>query len=511
MAVSAGLLSGERRLTFHMLDDRVCRAAAGFSALGIRPGDAVALLLRNDFAFMEASLAAQRLGAYAVPINWHFKAPEIDYLLKDCGARVLVAHSDLIPGAGVGARRLPHLLVVATPPEVAKAYGIDAAACAPPEGASEWEAWLARQNSLEVPEPRAGDSMIYTSGTTGHPKGVRRSPPTPEQAAASEELRRLVYGFRPGLRTVIASPLYHSAPNAYALRGLRYADLIALEPRFEPMSLLRLVEGEAISHLILTPTHFVRLLKLSETERRRHDLSSLEWVLHVGAPCPPAVKRAMLEWLGPVVHEFYGSTEAGPVTFCTAEQWLARPGTVGRAVPGATVRAYGEAGEVLPAGQPGEVFMRVPAYPDFTYHGQAEARRAIERDGLITCGDVGWLDEEGFLYLCDRKRDMVISGGVNIYPAEIESVLVTMDGVRDGVVFGVPDEEFGEALLALVEPMPGAAIEPSAVRSFLKRHLADYKVPRRIELREALPREDSGKIFKRALRDPYWRSAGRAL
>jgi long-chain acyl-CoA synthetase len=511
MTRSTGLLRGVRRLAPAELEERARRAAAGFAACDVGPGEAVALLLRNDLAFMEATLGAQHLGAQAVPINWHFKAEEVAYILADCRPRLLVAHADLIRALDAPLPPELALLVVATPPEIARAYAIAPEACQVPAGAEEWEGWLARQDPQGAPAPRPGDSMIYTSGTTGHPKGVRRLPATPEQAAAAEGLRRLVYGFRPGMRTAIDCPLYHSAPNAYAVRGLAKAELMILQPRFDPQALLALIEAEAITHLLLTPTHFVRLLKLGEAERRRHDLSSLEHIIHVGAPCPPAVKRAMIDWLGPIINEFYGSTEAGPVTFCSSAEWLARPGTVGRPVPSAVVRIHGEDGEILPQGEIGEIFMRTHAYTDFTYHGRSEDRRAIERDGLITTGDVGYLDEEGYLFLCDRKRDMVISGGVNIYPAEIESVLVTMEGVRDGVVFGIPDEEYGEALLALVEPMPGAVVDPAAVQAFLRRHLADYKVPRRIELRESLPREDSGKIFKRRLREPYWRAAGRAV
>jgi long-chain acyl-CoA synthetase len=340
---------------------------------------------------------------------------------------------------------------------------------------------------------------------------VRRAPATAAQITAGDTVRRLVYSFRPGMRTVTCCPLYHSAPNLYTARSLGYADLIVLQPRFDPEVLLQVIAAERISHLFLTPTNFVRLLKLPEARRRRYDVSSLEAVIHAGAPCPPAVKRAMIEWFGPVINEFYGSTESGPVTFCSSEEWLARPGTVGGPVPGATIRAYRDDGTPCGVGEPGELFMRLASYPDFTYHGQSEARGEIERDGLITSGDIGYFDAEGYLFICDRKRDMVISGGVNIYPAEIESVLVTMPGVGDGVVFGIPDEEFGEALMALVEPMPGSVVEPEAVQAFLRRHLADYKVPRRVEMREALPREDTGKIFKRKLRAPYWTAAGRAV
>jgi long-chain acyl-CoA synthetase len=511
MALTSGLLSGEREFSFEELQRRSRQASAGFAASGVKPGDTVAVLLRNDIPFLEASVGATRLGAYAVPINWHFKTEEIAYILADCRPRVLVAHADLIRAY---AEELPadlKLLVVTTPPEIAEAYHLSGEVCEVPAGVEAWEDWVEAQADDTAPPVRVAESMIYTSGTTGHPKGVRRFPRSATEAAALERLLRLVYGFRQGMRTVMVCPLYHSAPNAFALRPLNIVERMVLQSRFDPQLLLQQIEAERISHLLMTPTHFVRLLKLPEAERRRHDISSLEFVSHVGAPCSPGVKQRMIEWFGPIINEFYGSTEAGIVTFCNSQEWLARPGTVGRPVPNTTVRIYGENGELLPPGRPGEIFMRVHDYPDFTYHGKEAARRAIERDGLITNGDIGELDEAGYLFIRDRKRDMVISGGANIYPTEIEAVLVTMEGVRDGVVFGIPDDEYGEALLALVEPMPGATLTSDSIRSFLALHLADYKVPRRVELRTSLPREDTGKIFKRSLREPYWHNAGRAV
>jgi long-chain acyl-CoA synthetase len=261
----------------------------------------------------------------------------------------------------------------------------------------------------------------------------------------------------------------------------------------------------------MVPTMFVRLNRLPEEVKRRYDLSSLKRIIHGAAPCPPDVKRAIIEWWGPVVCEYYGSTEVGTVTFCTSEEWLAHPGTVGRAVPTATVKVLDEQGRELPPHEPGEVYARLWSHTDFTYQNRDEDRRAIERDGLLTSGDIGYLDEDGFLYLCDRRRDMVISGGVNIYPAEIEYVLIAMPGVRDCAVFGIPDEEFGEALAAAVEPDGTRPLDQAAVRAFLSERIARYKVPKLVLFDPALPREESGKIFKRRLRDPFWADAGRRI
>jgi long-chain acyl-CoA synthetase len=262
--------------------------------------------------------------------------------------------------------------------------------------------------------------------------------------------------------------------------------------------------------MVAVPTMFVRMLKLPEAVRRRYDLGSLRWVTHTGAPCAPETKRALMDWWGPVVYETYGGTEVGTATLSTPQDWLEFPGSVGRLTPGARMALYGEDGRPVAPGEVGEIFVRVPAYADFTYHNHPEKRREVERDGLISCGDVGYVKDD-HLYLCDRRADMVISAGVNIYPAEIEAVLLQCPAVRDCAVFGIPDDEMGESLAAAIECMPGAAPDAEAIRAFLAERLARYKVPRRIDFHASLPREDSGKIFKRRLRDPFWQGAGRRI
>jgi long-chain acyl-CoA synthetase len=313
------------------------------------------------------------------------------------------------------------------------------------------------------------------------------------------------------MRTVITGPVYHSAPNFYALYAAQSGGLVILQPRFDPEELLALVAEHRITHLHMVPTMFVRLLKLPEAVKQRYDLSSLEFVVHAAAPCPPEVKRRMIEWWGPVINEYYGGTETGAVVFVTSQEALKKPGTVGRPLDFSTVRIYDEAGGVLPQGEIGEVYVWLDGWPDFTYRGLDAQRREVGRDGLVSCGDIGYLDADGYLFLCDRSRDMVISGGVNIYPAEIEAVLIDMPGVQDCAVFGIPDEEFGESLCAYVQPEAGQDLTPDEVRSWLQPRLANYKLPRTIEFAAELPREDSGKIFKRRLREPYWADAGRSI
>jgi long-chain acyl-CoA synthetase len=513
--IAADFVSGDRRIAGAEVAERARRIAGGLQALGVGPGDCVAILMRNDPAFLEATYGTMLLGAYAVPVNWHFKPEEIAYVLRDCGAKAVFAHDDLLATLGdavLGDAVPPGPAVVAvpSPPEVRAAYGLPDTAPAVP-GAVAIEAWLAGCTPYDGPPVPAPQSMIYTSGTTGYPKGVRRKAPTPYEAAATGKLRALVYGLRPGMRMILPGPLYHSAPNSYGVNGGRIGELVVMMPRFEPEAFLKLVEEHRIDTAFMVPTMLIRLLKLPEEVRRRYDVSSIRHVCHAAAPCPADVKTAMIEWWGPVINEFYGGTETGPVTYCTSAEAIARPGTVGRASPGCELRFLDDDDREVPEGEPGEIYSRIDGYPDFTYQNDPDKRRSVERDGFITCGDIGWRAPDGYVYLCDRKRDMVISGGVNIYPAEIEAVLHGLPGVHDCAVFGVPDPEFGEALMAVVEPQPGITLDPDDLRRAMLPHLAGYKVPKRIEIRTGLPREDSGKIFKRRLRDPYWQEAGRRI
>ena len=306
-------------------------------------------------------------------------------------------------------------------------------------------------------------------------------------------------------------PMYHSAPAAYGMGSARLGLSMVLQARFEAEDMLRLIDRHKVSHMHIVPTMFVRLLRLPDEVKRRYDVSSLRWITHGAAPCAPAVKRQMIEWWGPVINEYYGATETGIVVWHDSQEALAKPGTVGHVVDGATLRIVDDEGRDVKQGEVGEIYVRGPHLAEFTYNNDDAKRREIALGDLVTVGDVGYQDADGYVFLCDRKRDMIISGGVNIYPAEIESVLIQMPGVRDCAVFGIPDEEFGEQICAHVEPQAGAAIDAMAVRGYLGQHLARYKVPKVVEFSAALPREDSGKIFKRKLRAPYWEKAGRSI
>lgn len=504
MTQKGGLISGARHRLHETVDEYALRAATGLRALGVQPGDAIALLLRNDFAFFEATFAAQSAGVYAVPINWHLAPAEVGYILEDCEAKVIVAHADLLRHV---AERIPEdvtVLCVPTPPEIADAYGLDASETEALPGIAAWEDWLGGFDPLAETYPQVTETMMYTSGTTGLPKGVRRAMQPPDAAARLAAMRDAVYDVKPGIRALMTGPLYHAAPNSFGLRAAKVADALVLMPRFDALECLRLIAAERITTTFMVPTMFVRLLKLPEQVRSEYDLSSLNYIMHAAAPCPSEIKRRMIDWLGPIVNEFYGGTEGGYWAISTSADWLAKPGTVGRPPEGVTLKALDENGRETPTGTPGVLYGKLDCFPDFTYNKRDEARREIGRGDLITIGDIGYFDEDGFVFICDRAKDMVVSGGANIYPAEIEAELSHMAGIADSAVFGIPDEEFGEKLMAVVQPQPGAALSEDAVMDHLRRHLAGFKVPRVIEFRDTLPRGDDGKIYKRRLRDPYW-------
>jgi long-chain acyl-CoA synthetase len=509
--------SGERHISTEELDLRAKRVATGLNSLGIGAGDTVALYMRNDIAFFEASGGAGLLGAYPVAVNWHYTEDEARYLFSNSEARAIVIHADLL---GPLRSAIPDgiaVLVVPTPPEVREAYGVSPEQGVVPAGMIEWNSWVDSFEPWTEEPSEPPVTIIYTSGTTGRPKGVRRSPPTPEQAATQRSMFMRGFGFatNPGdpadIVTVLTGPMYHSAPVSYSATVARLGGTVILQPRFDAEGLLKLIQERKVTHLHMVPIMFNRLLKLPQAVRDKYDVSSLLYVVHAAAPCPPQVKRQMIDWWGPVINEYYGTTEISMVAYCTTEQWLAHPGSVGKPFPESVVKVVGDDGRDLAPREVGEVLAKTPGITDFTYQGDDAKRRESEKLGLIAPGDIGYFDEDGFLYLCDRSKDMIISGGVNIYPAEIEAELHKMPGVTDCAVFGVPDEEWGEAVHAVVQPQPGVDLTEGEVRAFLRERVAGYKVPKRVDFAADLPREDSGKIFKRKLREPFWAGMERSI
>jgi long-chain acyl-CoA synthetase len=476
------------------LRERGLRLAGGLRSAGLREGDVVAVLLRNDPVYADVIGACRIAGIYYVPLNWHFTPTELGFILDDCGARAVVGHADLLAAAAA-----------VLPPD-ATVLSVGAATAF-----VDYERWLSAQAAYDGPAASPRGHMCYTSGTTGRPKGVRRVPvpldALPLQQAAAREVARVVYGIEDGCRVVLSAPLYHSAPASIAQNTLLYGERLVLAPRFDAEETLALIERHRADVAYLTPTMYVRMLRLPDAVWERYDVSSLRFVASTGAPCAPEVKRAIIARLGPVVHETYASTEAGLVTLATPADALARPGTAGRPVGEAQVRILDESGRPCAAGEVGTIYCRQPAYPDFVYHNLPEARPAVERDGLVTLGDVGYLDADGYLFVCDRSADMVLSGGVNIYPAEIEHVLLRQPGVLDCAVIGLPDPEFGERLHAVVQPEPGAVLDPERLAAGLRRELAGFKVPRTFSVSDALPRDDNGKIAKHRLRELHREAA----
>ena len=507
----AGVQQGDRFVPQADLMRRVAQGASGLRALGVGREDRVALMLRNDVTYIEASLAVRIVGGLPVPINWHLKPEEVAYILADSGANVLVIHSDLLREVHAAIPAGIQVIEVRVPEFLREDYEVADPGPVGLAGAHEWDSFVARHAPWSTPPDVETSSMIYTSGTTGRPKGVRRQSATLEQYQENVKIVGGILGVLPGIRTVIPAPMYHAAPNTYSIFAVQQGAFVVLMPSFDAEELLAIIDKFKITHFQAVPTMFVRLLKLPEEVRRKYDVSSLQYVIHAAAPCPPDVKKAMIDWWGPIIWEYYGSTEMSAVTHCSSVEALRYPGTVGKVVPEATVKILDEQGKECPCGVPGQVYGRLHATTDFTYQNDPEKRRRIEREGLITCGDIGYLNEENFLFLCDRANDMIISGGVNIYPAEIESVLINFPGVHDCAVFGIPHPDFGESVMAIVEPQPGATLSTDAIRAYLRERVADYKVPRSIEFRTGLPREDSGKLFKRKLREPYWQGIGRKI
>jgi long-chain acyl-CoA synthetase len=503
---SAIVFRGER-IAPAVFEDHIARAAAVLQAAGVAAGDVVALMMRNRPDTLALMLAVRRLGAQWCPVNWHFKSEEVAYILGDSGARVFVVDADLLAA-------MPGLSLAGVQAWVALQGSSPGMPQAPADHAVGLPLWAAAC-AASVPLPTAPvaprGAMFYTSGTTGRPKGIRRAPATPEQAASGLAVLRHVLGFQAGMKALVSAPMYHSAPNSFAIGAAQEGAELYIEERFDAERTLQLIDGHRLSHAYLVPTMYVRLLRLPAEVRGRYDLSSMRFVSSTGSPCPPDVKRAMIAWWGPVIHEAYGSSELGYMTRLSSEEALRKPGSAGLPLPGVQLAILDDDGRPLPQGQAGSIYVHQPAYADFSYIGNEAARLRMERHGLKTLGDVGYLDEDGFLFIVDRAADMVISGGVNIYPAEIEAVLLGMPGVADCAVFGIPDAEFGETLLAAIQPEPGALPDAESVRAYLKPRLADFKLPRLVTLHEQLPREDTGKVFKRKLREPYWAGQQRRI
>ncbi|MEG2630852.1 MAG: AMP-binding protein [Comamonas sp.] len=483
-----------------LLADRVSR---GLQALGVQEGGTVAVMLRNSPSYVATVIACKRAGVYLVSLNWHFKAGEVEFLLKDSGAQALVVHEDLVEAIRAG---VPGGVALLVAPLHEDADNVAR------------QAWPAPgQQGEMLPESKRFpfNAVVYTSGTTGKPKGVRRLAVAPEVRAQVDaeavQVAQAVYGTTPDSVALLSAPMYHSATMSFVSHACAMGATLVLEPSFKPERTLQLIAEHRVTHAYLVPTMYQRLLALPAEVRAAYDLSSLQQVSSTGSPCARELKLRMIDWFGPTITEAYGSSEAGYTTFITADEWLTKPGSAGRALGSAQLSIVGDDGLELPRGEIGLIYVRQPAMPDFTYIGREDDRQSISRDGLVTLGDMGFIDDDGYLFICDRKSDMVISGGVNIYPAEVEASILTMPEVSDVAVFGIPDAEFGESMAAAVQLREGSTLAADTIRQRLREKIANYKIPQTITFHDSLPREDTGKIFKRLLRAPYWAGVDRRI
>ncbi|MBL1096792.1 acyl-CoA synthetase [Streptomyces coffeae] len=473
------------------------RLVGGLRATGLRRGDAFAVVLPNGPEFLTAALAATQAGLYLVPVNHHLVGPEIAWIVADSGAKVLIAHERYAERATAAADQ------AGMPADRRYAVGVI-------EGFRPYPALLNGQSGRPPADRELGWVMNYTSGTTGRPRGIRRplTGKLPEESHLGGFLR--FFGIAPRAEVpdhvhLVCSPLYHTAVLQFAASSLHIGHPLVVMDRWTPEEMLRLIDTHRCTHTHMVPTQFHRLLALPEGVQRSYDVSSMRHAIHGAAPCPDHIKRAMIDWWGRCVEEYYAASEGGGA-FATAEDWLKKPGTVGRPWPISELAVFDDSGERLPAGEVGTVYMKMST-GGFSYHQDENKTRKNRIGDYFTVGDLGLLDEDGYLFLRDRKIDMIISGGVNIYPAEIEAALLTHPAVADAAVFGVPHDDWGEQVKAIVEPAEGHAPGPALAEELLThcaQRLAGFKRPRSVEFIAEMPRDPNGKLYKRRLREPYW-------
>lgn len=502
----------DSHLSRDMLEHRAACGASALIEMGAGPDVPVALIMRNDLTQLEIIRAAAQAGTVIVALNWHAATEEVAAICDDSGAHFVLIHRDLIDGIAP-ALEGRKIIAVTPGPALCDAYDIDTAQSGARPDCPEWSALVDTHPALETRQ-KMRPLMRYTSGSTGTPKGVRRRQSGPGKDF-EDVLRRVgseMLRLEPGAHFFTAAPIYHSAPSTLTNAALMTPGVSTLiAPKFEPEAFLATIEAQKITHIYLVPTMMSRMLKLPQDVRDRYDLSSVEFCVSTGSPWPHDLKVAMINWWGPVFWESYGATEIGFMTMASSRDALAKPGTAGPFQMGCTALILDQDGNKLPAGEVGEIYARMEAFGGFDYSNDPASRSAGEKHGHFSVGDLGWLDEDGYLFITDRKKDMIISGGANIFPAEIEAVLMRAPFIRDVAVFGAPDPEFGEKVVAAIEPSEGWEPDVQEVMEFLDGKLARFKQPRLIDFHDALPREDSGKIFKPRLRAPYWADAGRSI
>ncbi len=482
-------------VTYQELEANSNRIAHLFRKFGLSRGDSVAICLENHPCFLQVCWGAYRAGLYFTAISYRLQAEEVEYIVNDCGARVLIT-SSLLAETFSGFRDQ-----LVNNPVCLMIDGIE-------RGAASFEAAISDMPTTPIADQSYGQSLLYSSGTTGRPKGIKK--PLME-ATFAEEIPAFTpardrYQFDASTIYLSPAPLYHAAPLGFNMNVLRYGGTSIIMEHFDAENALRLIEKYRVTHSQWVPTMFVRMLKLPEDVTRHYDLSSLKYAVHAAAPCPIAVKEQMIDWWGPVIYEYYAGTEGNGSTSITSEEWLRHKGSVGRASNNCKVHILDDDGVELLPGQTGGVYFEGGGQFEYL-HDQAKTNAARSANGWSTLGDVGYLDDEGYLYLTDRKSFMIISGGVNIYPQEAENVLIAHDQVMDVAVFGVPNEEFGEEVKAVVQPVNlddvGPALEAELI-AYARSKISHIKCPRSIDFMAELPRHPTGKLYKRLLKDKYW-------
>jgi long-chain acyl-CoA synthetase len=482
--------------TYRDLERTANQGAQLFRSLGLERGDHIAILLENHPRFFQICWAAQRSGLYYTAISYRLQQGEVEYIVNNCQAKVFITSIE---------RKAVVEPLAARFTKVERLYMLDGVI----DGFESWEDATAAMPESPIPDQAEGQSMLYSSGTTGYPKGVKKPlPAEPYGELIAPNLPAMLYGANDESIYLSPAPLYHAAPLGFTMSCLRNGTQVVVMEHFEAELALRYIEQYRITHSQWVPTMFVRMLKLPEEVRSRYDLSSLKCAIHAAAPCPIPVKEQMIEWWGPVLFEYYAGTESNGFVQLNSEEWLAHRGSVGRPL-NCELHICDDDGNELPVGEPGTIYFGGGG--QFEYHDDpAKTADSRHAKGWTTLGDVGYLDEDGYLYLTDRKHFMIISGGVNIYPQEAENVLITHEAVIDVAVFGVPNEEFGEEVKAVVQPRDMADATPELaleLMDYCRSQLSHIKCPRSIDFREELPRHPTGKLYKRLLKDEYWARA----
>jgi long-chain acyl-CoA synthetase len=485
------------RLTYAELEDRSTRLANALTDAGLGEGDTMALLTDNTFRAYEVYWAALRSGRYVCAVNSHLSAEEVAYIVRDSGSRALVVSAALNDLAREVAELVPEV-------HTRLVYGGEV------EGYQDYDAALAAASPVPPAYQPRGADLLYSSGTTGRPKGIKVELPDRQVDEPGDTLVMLVqalYGFDSDTVYLSPAPVYHAAPLRFAASVQAIGGTVIMMERFDAEAALAAIERYRVTASQWVPTMFVRMLKLPEEVRARYDLSSHRTAVHAAAPCPVDVKHAMIDWWGPVLYEYYASTEGNGMTFVDSVQWKEKPGTVGKPALG-VLHICDDDGRELPAGEVGTIYFERDE-EQFTYHGDPEKTRQARHPGHAswsTVGDVGYVDEDGFLFLTDRKAFMIISGGVNIYPQEVEDALALHPAVYDVAVIGVPDEEMGESVKAVVQPAEGVTPGPELAEellTYVRGRIAHYKAPRTVDFVDELPRTPTGKLVKRRLRERY--------